>query len=215
MAGRDWLLAAVVALWNMPPLTDCAVEIPFSSNKYWFRPTQTVVQPWRGPHNVYGIFTIPEQYKRDRLYRAKLMIQGFTTEFTDTSPEGEDIYNGRAEPGHGIRDDITRPEPRAWRRGGEPLTAARRVGGTRGLRSTGQTSQDSARRRAPRRHHALHVGWAYRSWPCGCKRGLLPANDGRRADSQPALGAGAVGGDVSRSVTASRGGDTFVARPVA
>ena len=52
---------------------------------------------------MYGIFTVPDQYRRDRLYTARLMIQGFTEDFSETSPEGGDIYNGRAEPGHYIK----------------------------------------------------------------------------------------------------------------
>ena len=87
----------------MPPLTECHSEAPVAARQHWFRATKTVVQPWQGPHHVYGTFVIPQQYKRDRLYRAKLMIQGFATELTDTGPEGEDIYNGRAEPGHYIK----------------------------------------------------------------------------------------------------------------
>jgi hypothetical protein len=52
---------------------------------------------------VYGIFSVPDKYKRDRLYTSRLMIAGFNEEFPETSPEGGDIYNGRAEPGHYIK----------------------------------------------------------------------------------------------------------------
>ena len=102
-AGVLTLLAAVVALGNIPPLTVCAREEPFSSKQYQVRATQIEVQPWRGPHHVYGTFSVPDRYKRDRLYTAKLMIQGFTEEFTVNSPEGEGIYSGPAEPGHYIK----------------------------------------------------------------------------------------------------------------
>lgn len=61
---------------------------------------ETVVQPWRGPHHVYGLFMVPDQYRRDDLYTARLMIQGITEEFPETSPEGGDSYNGRGEFGH-------------------------------------------------------------------------------------------------------------------
>ena len=96
------LLAAVLALVNAPPLTDCSSETPAGSSKHWFRAIQTVAQPWRGPHHVYGVFSVPDQYRRDRLYTAKLVIQGFTEEFPETSPEGR-IYSGRAETGHYIK----------------------------------------------------------------------------------------------------------------
>jgi len=89
----------VSVLVNMPPLTDCRSEAPFTAKQYWFRATQTVVQPWRGLHHTYGIFSVPDQYKRHRLYTARLIIQGFTEEFPESSPEGGIIYNGRAEAG--------------------------------------------------------------------------------------------------------------------
>jgi hypothetical protein len=97
------LLATATVLVNMPPLTECRSVAPVATRHYWFRATQTAVQPWRGPHHVYGIFSVPDKYKRDRLYTSRLMIEGFTEEFSESSPEGGDIYNGRAEPGHYIK----------------------------------------------------------------------------------------------------------------
>ena len=97
------LLATATVLLNMPPLTDCHSEVPVAAREYGFRATQTVVQPWKGQHHVYGMFIVPDQYRHDRLYRAKLVIQGFSQEFAKVSPEGADSYNGRAEPGHYIK----------------------------------------------------------------------------------------------------------------
>jgi len=97
------LLATAIVLVNIPPLTDCRSVAPVAASQYWFRATQTVVQPWRGPHHVYGMFSIPVQYRRDPLYTARLVIQGFTEEFPETSPEGGDIFNGPAESGHYIK----------------------------------------------------------------------------------------------------------------
>ena len=97
------LLATAIVLVTLPPLTDCRSEAPVGAKQYWFRATQTVVQPWRGPHHVYGMFSVPDQYWRDRLYTARLMIQGVTEEFPETSPEGGDIYNGRAESGYYVK----------------------------------------------------------------------------------------------------------------
>ena len=96
-------LATATVLINVPPLTGCRSEVPVAAKEHWFRATQTVVQPWGGRHHVYGIFNVPDQYNRDHLYTAKLMIQGFTEEFSETSPEGGDIYTSRAEPGHYIK----------------------------------------------------------------------------------------------------------------
>ena len=41
-----------------------------------------------------------DQYKRHRLYTARLFLQGFTDEFPEGSPEGGVIYDGRAKKGH-------------------------------------------------------------------------------------------------------------------
>ena len=97
------LLASATVLLNMPQLTDCRSEAPVIAGQYWFRVTQTMVEPWRGRHHVYGIFSVPDQYKDDRLYTARLAIEGFTEEFSETAPEGGDSYNGLAELGHYIK----------------------------------------------------------------------------------------------------------------
>lgn len=49
---------------------------------------------------MYGMFSVPDQYRRDDLYTARLMIQGFADEFPESSPEGGDIDIGRAKPGY-------------------------------------------------------------------------------------------------------------------
>ena len=97
------LLATAIVLLNMPPLTDCRSEAPVETEQHWFSATQTVVQPLQGQHHVYGTFSVPDQFRRDRLYRAKLVIQGFSQEFAEVSPEGGDNYNGLVEPGHYIK----------------------------------------------------------------------------------------------------------------
>lgn len=94
------LCATATVLIKMPPLTGCRAETPVAAKQHWFQATRTVAQPWRGPHHVYAIFTIPEQYKFDHLYTAKLTIQGIPAEFQAGSPEDEDYYSGRAEPGY-------------------------------------------------------------------------------------------------------------------
>ena len=97
------LLLGVFALAAFPPVTACRPDSPPATGQYLFRATTTVVEPWRGPHHVYGIFTIPEQYKFDHLYTAKLTIQGVPTAFLAGSPEDEDIYSGTPQPGYYIK----------------------------------------------------------------------------------------------------------------
>ena len=97
------LLATATVLINMPPLTNCSSEGPVAAKRYWVQATQAVVQPWRGPHHVYGMFSVPGQYKYDPLYTARLVIQGLHDEFPETSPEGGLIDNDRAEAGHYVK----------------------------------------------------------------------------------------------------------------
>ena len=89
----------VVTLLNMPQFTPCSQNPPASDQQQWFRATAIVVQPWRGRHQVYGIFSVPEQYRRHRLYKAKLVVQGIIEELPETSPEAGTGYSGRVDPG--------------------------------------------------------------------------------------------------------------------
>ena len=93
-------LLSLVVLGVLPPLTVCNSDSPLTAGEYWFRATKTVVEPWRGPHHVYGIFTVPEQFKFDHLYTAKLTVQGMPTRFTAGSPEDEDVQSVRAHQGY-------------------------------------------------------------------------------------------------------------------
>ena len=92
------LLATVLV--NMPPFMPCEQHPPVSDRQYWFRAKEIVVQPWRGPHHVYGIFTVPVQYRRHRLYTAKLMIRGLVEDFAETSPEAGRVYGNRVDSEH-------------------------------------------------------------------------------------------------------------------
>jgi len=94
------LLVIGIVLVNVPPLTECSSEAPTGAKEYWFRAIQAVAKPWLGPHHVYGVFSVPVQYRRHRLYSARLIIQGFSEEFPETSPEAGPIYDRRAETGH-------------------------------------------------------------------------------------------------------------------
>lgn len=46
--------------------------ISAKAGKYYSAPEKIVVQPWRGRHQVYGIFMIPEGYKSDRFVTLKV-----------------------------------------------------------------------------------------------------------------------------------------------
>lgn len=92
-------LSAAAALILMPPFTECTPSPPVSDHRHWFRAAEIVVQPWLGQHHVYGIFSVPEQYGRHRLYKAKLVIQDMIDDLPETSPEAGRMYGNRVDPG--------------------------------------------------------------------------------------------------------------------
>jgi len=89
-----------MVLVNFPPLAECPSEVQTEVRRNWFPAVQIFVQPWLGPHHVYGVFSVPRQYRRDRLYTVRLLIQGIAEEFPETSPEGGELNSGQAESGH-------------------------------------------------------------------------------------------------------------------
>ena len=101
-----WIIGAAVpillavVLVNMPPATECMSSPPVTEHQYWVRASKVVAQPWRGRHQVYGIFTISEQFKFDHLYKASLTIQGIDAEFKAGSPEDEESANVTTESGY-------------------------------------------------------------------------------------------------------------------
>ncbi len=48
-----------------------------------FYPMKLVVEPWRGEHNVYAIFALPLEYRRNRR-QVKMMVKGTGTEWEVT-----------------------------------------------------------------------------------------------------------------------------------
>lgn len=47
---------------------------------------------------MFGTFMLPKQYKFDHLYTARLVIEGFDTDFIAGSPEDEDTQGNRTQP---------------------------------------------------------------------------------------------------------------------
>ena len=94
------LLVALAGLANLLSSISCATEPPFTSKHYQVRASRVVVEPWRGRHHVYGVFAVPLQYRRHRLYTAKLKLEGFNEEFPEISPEAGRIYDTATEPRH-------------------------------------------------------------------------------------------------------------------
>lgn len=87
------IVTGLVITWliNRGPVSPCDNLLAARYGKHRFVPLQLVVQPWKGPHHVYGVFKIPRQYKVHRLYSATLIIEGTETVFAAGSPENEEV----------------------------------------------------------------------------------------------------------------------------
>lgn len=93
------LCVALLILLNMPSFASCRANAPTTAGEHWFQATQVVVQPWMGPHHVYGVFKISEKYKFHHLYSNRLIIDGVRAEFSGGSPEDENVDLGSPGPG--------------------------------------------------------------------------------------------------------------------
>lgn len=99
IAGTSICIAGVAVLIQLPPRTACDRAPHEKQGEHWFQASQTVVQPWFGRHHVYGVFAIPEQYKFDHLFTAKLVIQGVHNELQAGSSEYTDMPSSTWKPG--------------------------------------------------------------------------------------------------------------------
>jgi hypothetical protein len=72
------LLLADAGGWflNRPPNTDCLPEAFTDQSVKGARAIKTVVQPWRGPHHVYGLFIIPKQFAETKRYAITISVEG-------------------------------------------------------------------------------------------------------------------------------------------
>ena len=72
------LLLAEAGGWflNTNPSTDCLVEVSAPGRVTRARAIETVVQPWRGPHHVYGVFSIPSGFEGAKRYAVTVSVDG-------------------------------------------------------------------------------------------------------------------------------------------
>src|SRR5262252_6191391 len=72
------LLLADVGGWflNRAPNTDCLPEASAPWKGTEAHAIKTVVQPWRGPHHVYGLFIIPSQSVEIKSYVVTISVEG-------------------------------------------------------------------------------------------------------------------------------------------
>jgi hypothetical protein len=68
-------IAMIMWLANRPPAANCSGGTIPDSNAHVILASRVVLRPWYGPHQSYGIFSIPNKY-RDARYSAAVTIQG-------------------------------------------------------------------------------------------------------------------------------------------
>jgi len=99
LASAALVLAILfVLLLNAPPTHDCAQDSLTDPEK--FRAVKVVARPWLGRHEVYGIFTVPLQYRDATKYSGRISVDSYTAEFNPdygTIQPEKDII---PEPGH-------------------------------------------------------------------------------------------------------------------
>jgi len=72
------LLFADAGGWflNRPPNTDCLPEASAPQSGSEAHAIKTVVQPWHGPHHVYGLFLVPSQSVEINRYALTISVEG-------------------------------------------------------------------------------------------------------------------------------------------
>jgi hypothetical protein len=63
-------------LWTAPTAADCAAATA-DPGAQGLRATRVVVEPWLGPHHVYGVFIVPNRYKPNLNFVVSMTIRGF------------------------------------------------------------------------------------------------------------------------------------------
>ena len=75
--GVAFVIAIASWLAIREPTGSCESSTPRDSGVPAIAAATIVVRPWLGPHHVYGIFVVPDQF-RDRRYSATLEVCDFT-----------------------------------------------------------------------------------------------------------------------------------------
>jgi len=72
------LLLADAGGWflNRPPNTDCLPAASTPQRGPEARAIETVVEPWRGRHHVYGLFIVPSQSVEIKRYAVTISVEG-------------------------------------------------------------------------------------------------------------------------------------------
>lgn len=101
------LSLSIITLWWPVNDSQCNSEAFFKSKtrKFQVQATKVVVQPWRGEHQVYGIFIVPNEYKQTPFFI--LTVKGAGSECSRPSGYKQNFDDVFAETGtHLLRNYI-------------------------------------------------------------------------------------------------------------
>jgi hypothetical protein len=97
--GLGLLITGAVWQTTRPPTVPCDAESPAGSSVHGFHPTAVTVRPWFGPHHVYGVFIVPEEYA-SRKYSESLRVGQYQFDLARTRfPKPQRVDNVVATPG--------------------------------------------------------------------------------------------------------------------
>ena len=93
------LSLSIIILWWPVNNSDCNSEafLAAKTTKFQVHATKVIVQPWRGRHHVYGIFMIPDKYKKAPFF--VLTVKGAGSYCSKQFGQIKNYNNIFAEPG--------------------------------------------------------------------------------------------------------------------
>ncbi len=108
------LLMAAVWLANRPPRGPCAALDASESGSHAFPALKVIARPWFGPHHVYGIFVVPDQYARAS-YAETVKVRNYEETLSRSRfPRPQQVENIVAPRGHYVKRSYVSTRVALW-----------------------------------------------------------------------------------------------------
>ncbi len=86
-------------LWTAPTTADCAATADPGAHE--LPATRVVVEPWLGPHHVYGVFIVPNRYKPNLNLVVSMTFRDFNHQIAIAAkPDNRQVGAVVVPPGH-------------------------------------------------------------------------------------------------------------------
>ena len=84
-----------------PAKNHCSGEAPYESTQYRGRPIKVLTRPWLSRHQGFGIFIVPNRYRRGRSYWGTISVPGLKGKVVpDWQPQDQRVAHVVAESGY-------------------------------------------------------------------------------------------------------------------